>query len=54
VLSTFPSTGGGATAAWLSGVPREVLAVHGRWKSDAVDLYLVADTLHKLRVTQQI
>lgn len=45
---------GGATAAWLSGVPREVLAVHGRWKSDAVDLYLVADTLHKLRVTQQI
>jgi hypothetical protein len=31
-------------AAWLAGVPREVLAVHGRWRFDAVDVYLVADT----------
>jgi hypothetical protein len=45
---------GGATAAWLAGVPREVLAVHGRWRSDAVDVYLVADTSQKLLVTRPI
>jgi hypothetical protein len=45
---------GGASTAWLLGVLMEVLAVHGRWGSDAgsVVLYLVADTSHKLFVTQ--
>jgi hypothetical protein len=44
-------------ASWvlkLPGVPREVLAVHGRWRSDAVEVYLVADTSHKLLVTRPI
>jgi hypothetical protein len=45
---------GGATAAWLAGVPREVLAVHGRWRSDAADEYLVAGTSQKLLVTRPI
>lgn len=42
---------GAATAAWQAKVPREIVARHGRWHSDAVDFYLVADIELKLTIT---
>ena len=45
---------GAATSAWQAGVPREIVARHGRWQSDAVDLYLIADVDFKLTVTQKM
>ena len=33
---------GGVIAAWEAYVPRELLKVHGRWKSEAIEAYLLA------------
>ena len=45
---------GAATAAWQAGVPRQAIARHRQWQSDAVDVYLVADVEFKLTVTQKL
>lgn len=43
---------GGTVAAWASGIDRNRLKGHGRWRSDAVDVYMVADLGLRLSVTQ--
>ena len=42
---------GGITNAWECGVDRELLRIHGRWRSDAIDAYLQAPTLLRLQAT---
>lgn len=42
---------GGVVAAWESGVPLELLMVHGRWRSTAIMAYLQATTAHQLTVS---
>jgi len=42
---------GGVSAAWQLQVGRELLQGHGRWSSDAIDLYLQAGVETKLTVT---
>jgi hypothetical protein len=42
---------GGVSAAWQCEVGRELLKGHGRWSSDAIDLYLQASVETKLTVT---
>jgi integrase len=42
---------GGVSAAWQCDVGRELLKGHGRWSSDAIDLYLHAGLDTKLTVT---
>ncbi len=42
---------GGTTDAWENGVDKEILKVHGRWRSDAIDKYLQAPIEMRLRVT---
>jgi len=51
-LHSFRS--GGATAAAASHVPREVLKMHGRWRSDAVDRYIEVPTEQRLAVSRAI
>jgi hypothetical protein len=45
---------GGVSAAWHCEVGRELLKGHGRWSSDAIDLYLQASVETKLTVTASI
>jgi hypothetical protein len=45
---------GGVSAAWQCEVGRELLKGHGRWSSDAIDLYLQASVETKLTVTASI
>ena len=42
---------GGVVAAWESGVPIELLMVHGRWRSRAIMAYLQATVAHQLTVS---
>ena len=44
----------GASAAWQAGVPKEMIARHGRWQSEAIELYLVANVDLKIKVTAAI
>lgn len=43
---------GGVIAAWEAGVPRDLLKIHGRWRSEAVDAYLQAPITLRLKVTR--
>ena len=43
---------GGVTAAANAGVDRELYKEHGRWRSDAVDIYVNRDLKPKLSATQ--
>lgn len=45
---------GGATAAWENGIDRRLLMGHGRWESDAIDVYLTASILQRLRVSKNM
>ena len=42
---------GGTVAAWASGVDMEKIKAHGRWRSEAVRVYLTAGPDIKLSVT---
>lgn len=42
---------GGTTDAWECGVDRELLKLHGRWRSEAINRYLQAPILMRLRAT---
>jgi hypothetical protein len=43
---------GGVVAAWKAGIDVERIKAHGRWKSDAVLVYMTPDVSIKLSVTQ--
>ena len=45
---------GGVTAAWEAGMDVSKLKAHGRWKSEAIRVYLEATLPIKLSVTQCI
>jgi integrase len=45
---------GGATAAAEAGVSRELIKIHGRWRSDAVDAYLQASLTTRMSVVQRM
>lgn len=45
---------GSVSAAWQCEVGRELLKGHGRWSSDAIDLYLQAGIDNKLTVTERM
>lgn len=42
---------GGVVAAWKAGVDIEKIRMHGRWRSDAVRVYMTAGLDIKLSVT---
>ena len=42
---------GGVIAAWEAGVPRDLLKIHGRWRSEAIEAYLQAPISLRLKVT---
>ena len=44
----------GASALLETGVPKEVIASHGRWQSDAILLYLRGSNKHKVNVTRML
>ena len=39
-------------AAWETDVPRDLLKLHGRWRSDAIDAYLQAPIALRLKITK--
>ena len=43
---------GGVIAAWEANVPRDLLKLHGRWRSDAIDAYLQAPIALRLKITK--
>ena len=45
---------GGATAAWENGIDRRLIMGHGRWRSDAIDVYLTASIIQRLRVSKNM
>ena len=51
-LHSFRS--GGATAAANAKVPKELIALHGRWQSDCVNRYIKHDQASRLAVSQAV
>jgi len=54
ISTTFSSHSfrrGGTSLAWSCGGPRDLLILHGRWTSSAIDLYLCPDYTQRLSVT---
>ena len=45
---------GGCTWAYLAGVPKELLARHGDWRSDAITVYLALPTSYMFDVTRKM
>ena len=43
---------GGIIAAWVANLPRDMLKLHGRWRSDALDAYLEDHITLRLKVTK--
>lgn len=43
---------GGATAAWENGVDQLLLKGHGRWRGDAMDVYLAASVSQRMKVSK--
>ena len=51
-LHSFRS--GGATAAANAKVPKDLIALHGRWQSDCVNRYIKHDQASRLAVSQAV
>lgn len=45
---------GGTTNAWECGVDRNLLKIHGRWRSDAIDCYLQAPIMLRLKASGRV
>ena len=45
---------GGATAAAAAHAPRDMIKLHGRWKSDCVDNYIEVSAKDRLALSSSI